>query len=196
VNLLIVSYCYVKSNYVVDIDCEEEYISALILDYIDKCPQASEWNIDITPEYRLYTDEVLNKKKSAKTSPRIDLRFSGWANKMKRTYFVEAKNLIEIDTLKKGNTITVSAQYLHKRYIKTGIDNYLSGRYPLNGCLVGYILQGKTENIINLINKYLRNHDRKSEILITKLPNSNLRYLSKHEGNITINHIMLNFMSD
>jgi hypothetical protein len=201
-SLLVESYFYVKSNYSIDIDCEEEYISAILFDYIDKCPQSSEWGIDITPEYRLYKDAVLKKKKSAKTAPKIDLRFCSFEKNVKLTYFVEAKNLIETDTTKrakkgrKGNTITVSAHNWYNRYIDTGIDNYLSGRYPSNGCLVGYILQGKMENIIACINQYLQNRNRASEILTQQpfnLRNLDSFYLSKHNNDIIIKHLMLNF---
>jgi hypothetical protein len=197
-SLLVESYFYVKLQYRIDIGCEEEYISAILFDYIDKCPQASQWNIDIVPEYRLYKNEVLKKKKSAKTAPRIDLRFCGWSYDRKLTYFIEAKNLIETNTAKnkKERKSKISAKHLHKRYIETGINNYLSGHYPSNGCLSGYILQGKTENIIDCINQHLQNCSREQEILIRQsfeLPNFDSSYRSKHKNNITIKHLMFDF---
>ncbi|MDR0733312.1 MAG: hypothetical protein LBF08_04535 [Dysgonamonadaceae bacterium] len=200
-SLLIESCVCAKFNYNINIDCEEEYISAVLLDYIDKCPQAAEWQIDIAPEYRIYKDEILKRKKSAKSAPRIDFRFSRWTESAKLSYFVEAKNLIETDTPKeekkgkKGNTITISADNLHKRYIRTGIDNYLSEKYPANGCLVGYILQGKTENIINRLNRCLYDFNRSAEIL--QKQSFNLKdfdecYTSTH-GDVSIEHLMFNF---
>jgi hypothetical protein len=196
ISLLFDAYLFVKSNYRIDIDCEEEYISAVLFDYIDKSQQAIKWQIDITTEYRIYKNEVLKKKKTVKTAPRIDLRFCGWKNNTKLTCSVEAKNLIETDTVKKGRKSKISAGYLHKRYIDTGIDNYVSGRYPSNGCLVGYILQGKTENIIGCINQHLQNCSRVPEILIRQsfeLPNIDLSYLSKHANELTIKHLMFDF---
>ena len=195
-SLLLESYSDVKLKDIVNIDCEEEYISAVLFDYIDKCPQSFEWNIDITPEYRFYEDEVLKRKKSAKTATRIDLRFCGWADDRKLTYFIEAKILIETDTAKKERKSKISAKYLHKRYIATGIDSYLSSHYPSNGCLIGYILQGETENIIGSINQHLQNYSREQELLIRQsfgLPNFDSAYLSKHKNNITIKHLMFDF---
>jgi hypothetical protein len=190
-SLLAEAYFSVKSDYCIDIDSEEEYISAVLFDYIDKCSQATEWHIDIVPEYRIYKNEILKRKKSAKTAPRIDLRFCGWTNDTKLIYFVEAKNLIET-----GYCKTVLASSLHKRYIETGIDSYLSGKYPANGCLVGYILQGKIENIKNCINQYLQNTNRASERLMKQsfeLPDFEWCYLSIHKNDFTIKHLMFNF---
>ena len=185
INLLIDAYTYVNSNNNINIDCEEEYISAVLFDYIDDCQLAINWKIDITPEYRLYKDNVLKKAKSAKTAPRIDFRLCGWSNNSKLTYFVEAKNLIEIDSYKSNRKSKIPANKLHIRYIETGVDNYLSGRYPSDGCLVGYILQGKTENIVSMINTCLCNLNRKSEILqLQSLEQINFEpyYISSHDN--------------
>lgn len=196
INLLIDAYTYVNSNNNINIDCEEEYISAVLFDYIDDCQLAINWKIDITPEYRLYKDNVLKKAKSAKTAPRIDFRLCGWSNNFKLTYFVEAKNLIEIDSYKSNRKSKIPANKLHIRYIETGVDNYLSGRYPSDGCLVGYILQGKTENIVSMINTCLCNLNRKSEILqLQSLEQINFEpyYISSHNNFSSIKHLMFDF---
>lgn len=196
INLLIDAYTYVNSSNNINIDCEEEYISAVLFDYIDNCQQAINWKIDITPEYRLYKDDVLKKVKSAKTAPRIDFRLCGWSNNSKLTYFVEAKNLIEIDSYKSNRKSKISATKFHIRYIETGIDNYLSGQYPSNGCLVGYILQGKTENIVSMLNTCLCNLNRNLEILqLQSLEQINFKpyYISSHNNVSSIKHLMFDF---
>lgn len=196
INLLIDAYTYVNSSNNINIDCEEEYISAVLFDYIDNCQQAINWKIDITPEYRLYKNDVLKKVKSAKTAPRIDFRLCGWSNNSKLTYFVEAKNLIEIDSYKSNRKSKIPANKLHIRYIETGIDNYLSGQYPSNGCLVGYILQGKTENIVSMLNTCLCNLSRKPEILqLQSLEQINFKsyYISSHNNVSSIKHLMFDF---
>ncbi|WP_250720673.1 hypothetical protein [Bacteroides fragilis] len=196
INLLIDAYTYVNSSDSINIDCEEEYISAVLFDYIDNCQQAINWKIDITPEYRLYKNDVLKKMKSAKTAPRIDFRLCGWSNNSKLTYFVEAKNLIEIDSYKSNRKSKIPANKLHIRYIETGIDNYLSGQYPSNGCLVGYILQGKTENIVSMLNTCLCNLSRKPEILqLQSLEQINFKpyYISSHNNVSSIKHLMFDF---
>ena len=196
INLLIDAYTYVNSSNNINIDCEEEYISAVLFDYIDNCQQAINWKIDITPEYRLYKDDVLKKVKSAKTAPRIDFRLCGWSNNSNLTYFVEAKNLIEIDSYKSNRKSKISATKFHIRYIETGIDNYLSGQYPSNGCLVGYILQGKTENIVSMLNTCLCNLNRNLEILqLQSLEQINFKpyYISSHNNVSSIKHLMFDF---
>lgn len=199
INLLIDAYTYVNSSNNINIDCEEEYISAVLFDYIDNCQRAINWKIDITPEYRLYKDDVLKKVKSAKTAPRIDFRLCGWSNNSKLTYFVEAKKLIEVDSYKSNRKSKISAKKLHIRYIETGIDNYLSGQYPSNGCLVGYILQGKIENIASILNTCLCNLNRKPEILqlqSLELINFNSYYISSHSNLPFIRHLMLDFTNN
>ncbi|MDR3047183.1 MAG: hypothetical protein LBU51_06165 [Bacteroidales bacterium] len=195
-NLLIDAYTSVNSSNSVNIDCEEEYISAILFDYIDNSQQAINWKIDITPEYRLYKNDILRKVKSAKEAPRIDFRLCGWAANSKLTYFVEAKNLIEVDSHKSKRKSKISASSLHVRYIETGIDNYLSGKYPQNGCLIGYILQGKTENIVSMLNTCLCNLNRKTEILQPQdfdLMNFDLHYISFHNNFPFIKHLMFDF---
>mgnify|MGYP007045047295 FL=1 len=196
INLLIDAYTYVNSGNNINIDCEEEYISAVLFDYIDNCQQAINWKIDITPEYRLYKDDVLKKIKSAKTAPRIDFRLCGWNNNSKLTYFVEAKNLIEVDSFKSNRKSKIQANKLHIRYIETGVDSYLSGQYPSNGCLIGYILQGKTENIVSMLNTCLCNMNREPEILqLQSLEQINFKsyYISSHNNVSSIEHLMFDF---
>jgi len=195
-SLLIDAYTYVNTRNTVNIDCDEEYVSAVLFDYIDRCQQAISWKIDITPEYRLYKDDILRKVKSAKEAPRIDFRLCGWNANSKLTYFVEAKSLIEIDSYKSKRKSKILANKLHIRYIETGIDNYLSGKYPSNGCLIGYILQGKTENIISMLNTCLCNLNRKPEVLQLQalhLMSFNSYYISFHNNISLIKHFMFDF---
>lgn len=199
ISLLIDAYTYVNSSHTINIDCEEEYISAVLFDYIDNCQQAMDWKIDITPEYRLYKNDVLKKVKSAKTAPRIDFRLCGWHNNSKLTYFVEAKNLIEIDSYKSNRKSKIPANKLHIRYIETGIDHYLSGQYPSNGCLVGYILQGKTAHIVSMLNTCLCNLNRNPEMLqLQSLEQINFEpyYISSHNNISSIKHLMFDFTHD
>ena len=43
----------------------------------------------------------------------------------------------------------------HKRYIETGIEHFLSGHYPLPGCLVGYLVECDTGQIVSSINNII-----------------------------------------
>lgn len=186
------AFAFIKANKTVTIDWEEENISALLFDYIDTSEHAIDLHINIFNEYRLLNDSILSQEQSAKSASRIDFRFTkDWTVQRKRIeFFIEAKNLIENDCFKKNRKNKVSANDLTKRYIKTGIDNFASGKYPSNGCLVGYVLQGNPENIVSKINSSLPDHQ---QLLKTE---SNLilhhSYYSVHQA-ISIKHFFLDF---
>lgn len=192
--LLCDGYCVVKSKGSISIDKEEEDISKELLLSINANIKRMEWQIDIIPEYRLYKNDGI----AAKSAARIDFRFSGWSTNQWE-YFAEAKNLIEIDSFKAGRKTKISANQLHRRYIETGIDNYLSSKYPQNGCLIGYILQGKTENIVSMLNICLCALNRKTELLQSKdleFADFILCYVSSHEKFLSMKHLMFDFANN
>lgn len=192
--LLCDGYCVVKSKGSISIDKEEEDISKELLLSINANIKRMEWQIDIIPEYRLYKNDGI----AAKSAARIDFRFSSWSTNQWE-YFVEAKKLIEIDSYKAGRKTKISANQLHRRYIETGIDNYLSSKYPQNGCLIGYILQGKTENIVSMLNICLCALNRKTELLQSKdleFADFISCYVSSHEKFLSMKHLMFDFANN
>lgn len=192
--LLCDGYCVVKSKGSISIDKEEEDISKELLLSINANIKRMEWQIDIIPEYRLYKNDGI----AAKSAARIDFRFSSWSTNQWE-YFAEAKNLIEIDSYKAGRKTKISANQLHRRYIETGIDNYLSSKYPQNGCLIGYILQGKTENIVSMLNICLCALNRKTELLQSKdleFAEFISCYVSSHEKFLSMKHLMFDFANN
>jgi hypothetical protein len=193
------AFAFIKANKTVTIDWEEENISALFFDYIDKSEHAINLHINIFSEYRLLNNSILSQEQSAKSASRIDFRFTkDWTNQLKRIeFFIEAKNLIEEDCFKAGRKTKVSAHKLHERYIETGIDNFILGKYPEKGCLVGYILQGSPENIVSMINSCLMDRARSGEKLLKvmdEILNLNYCFHSIH-GNFPIKHYFLVFES-
>ncbi|HEY5589687.1 MAG TPA: hypothetical protein VIK55_01595 [Paludibacter sp.] len=192
------AYKYIRENSDITIDWDEENISANFFNYIDKSEKAIGLNINISDECRLYYDIILKGKIPAKKAPRIDFRLTtNWLEEKKRLeYFVEAKNLIESDCYKSGRKAKISAQEKHERYINTGIDNFISGRYPQKGCIVGYVLQGEPNKIVNKINAYLQQCNRTSEYLYSMestIQNLEFCYQSSHENEIRIKHFLLKF---
>jgi hypothetical protein len=129
--------------------------------------------MDIIPEPRLYDQEVIEGKKTAKKSPKADIRICMWSNNtwstpVKFVYIVEAKILSEKDwTKESGSRVIAKAQ--KKRYIETGIDHFKSGHYP-EGCMAGYVVQGDPDNIVSEINEILVSNrpSRNTEILKDK----------------------------
>jgi len=111
-------------------------------------------------------------------------------------YFVESKNLIESDCFKTGRKTKLNAAKLHERYVNTGIDNFISEKYPQKGCLFGYVLQGEPINIIEKINTCLHNKNRMNEKLqVTNCAIRNLEfcYQSVHPNGISLRHFLLKF---
>lgn len=90
----------------------------------------------------------------------------------------------------------VKAAAYHVRYIETGIDNIVNGSYPSPGCLLGYVLNGCSENIAIKINDILEKANRPDEILnnsnceIDRLKKS---YNSIHLNAFSLNHFWLEF---
>ena len=141
-----------KGNY--QRDWEEEDITEQLIYFMNQSNYAIKWKIDISAEKRLYTHKTAFQNKTAKKTPRIDMRLMSWQSTTKEEYLVEAKNLSETNWNKNDGS-KVNASYQLNRFINSGIEHFLSNYYPPNSCLCGYILQGSTENIIEKLNKIL-----------------------------------------
>ena len=196
--LLSEAYNVIKYKNLISVDWVEEDISKELINCLQSNKNRIAWKIRVEPEHRLYKEDNL----SASKSPRIDFCFSTWTDS-EWEFFAEAKNLVEsnceTNRIGKNGNISINANSLHNRFIKTGIDNYLSGRYPSNGCLVGYILQGKTDNIISALNSCLYNLNRESERLNQHsfgLIDFESCYISTHNSPSLMKHLMFDFTSN
>lgn len=192
------AYKWLKDTKDITVDWNEETISANIFTYIDESERAIKWNINISDECRLYHQAILNNKKSAKSASRIDLKLStNWIESTKRvSYFVEAKNLIENNCTKKGRKTKLNANKIQVRYISTGIDQLISGEYPANGCMLGYVLEGTSIRIVEKLNIVLSNLSRDREILEkvdTDIPYITDVYSSCHIDSYVLNHYFISF---
>jgi len=190
------AYAHIKQNAGITVDWEEENISANFFEFIDKSENAIALNINIENEYRLNDIDILSGLKVAKKASRIDFRLMSNFEKYKTEYFIEAKNLIETDCHKTGRTSIIRSQEKHERYINTGINHFVTGKYPQRGCIVGYVLQGEPTKIVEKINACLQKENRLSEYLNTvecAIPNLEYCYQSVHTNGITIKHFLLKF---
>ncbi len=95
--------------------------------------------------YNQYSDDTLKKKKGSK-SPTIDFCFKDWDTA--NSYFgAECKNLF------KNRTDKIT------RYIETGVDNYVSGRYgsqSSENAVIGYVLSGDIPTIVGELSNQLK----------------------------------------
>lgn len=153
-----------KTKKHVDTEWGEENITANIFTYIHKSQLSIDYDIFIECEHPFFSQAVLDNKKRAKGSPRIDLVFQHNWEGHRKSFYVEAKNLIEHDFTKKGNKYATKAIGVQDRYIKTGIDHYLESHYP-KGCILGYVLNGTIANVVVGINERLKKNKRDDEVL-------------------------------
>ncbi len=153
--LFIEAYHISISNNSIGIDFEENDITAILHNFINKNPKRKEWKIASNLENYLFDENSIYSKGFASKFSRIDMRFSKFWEDEEHNYFVEAKNL------------KVNDSGLKRRYITTGIDNFLSGGkyYDCDGFLVGYILDGTIEDCKDGVNKLLIKDKRQNEII-------------------------------
>lgn len=163
------------------LDWIENDFSELLIHYISISPFSIKHQISCNSEHKNFiVNGDLEKGYSDKLS-RIDFVYSVFTKFEKVKYFMEAKNLKQNDSK------------LKRRYINTGIDSFITKKYE-NGCLVGYLLEGKLEDTINGINKLLEKDLRNSEVLkldLNRIVNS--YYESNHTSIGILKHIMLDF---
>lgn len=153
-----------KSNKKVDTDWGEENISANIYTYIKDSQKSIDADIHIESEHPFYNQDILDNKKKARNASRIDMVFQHNWSGQRFVFNVEAKNLVENDFIKVGRKRAVKANKVLERYIETGIDHFLDGYYP-KGCLLGYVLNGSINGVINALNSSLVKAGRNSELL-------------------------------
>lgn len=192
------AYVHINNTLDVSVDWEEENISANIFNYINNCERAIGLNINISDEHRLYYQDILSGQVTAKSASRIDFRLTtNWTQEKRRCeFFIEAKNLIESDCVKKGRKTKLKAKQNHERYINTGIDNFISDKYPRKGCLIGYVLQGNPDNIVLKINSILDKSNRNEETLlkqICQIENLSSYYISNHVNHLRLRHYLITF---
>lgn len=132
-----------------------------------------------------FPDTTLRKKRGY--SPTIDFCFHDW--KTSNSYFgAECKNLYH----KKKDKI--------KRYVKTGVQNYTSGRYgsqSSESSIVGYVLSGKISDIVkDLVSEIatvspISNLSRESVFADPQYASHHIRNTDKNE--ITLHHLFFDF---
>ena len=185
INLLIDAYHSSISGNSISLDFEENDITAILHHYIDENPKRKEWEIFTNREEYLFDKDSIQVKGFAAKFSRIDMRYSTFWEGEEYKYFVEAKNL------------KVNDSSLKRRYITTGIDNFLSGgKYSdCDGFLVGYILEGTVEDCKEGINKLLIRDKREKEVIDKRSVFLSIdSHFSTHQEK-TIYHLFLNYVN-
>ena len=178
--LIVEAYQTSTNVQVIQLDWNENDISSELHRHIKENPLRQKWKFVTQVEAHL-PKELPKVKGFADKFPRIDFKLTSFISGLEYEYFFEAKNLKQNDSA------------LKRRYIDTGIDNFVSRKYE-NGSLIGYLLEGSTNETIIGINSLLVKDERSSELLILK---SNILikayYESYHSGIGTLKHIIFDF---
>jgi hypothetical protein len=179
--LILESYEISLTKKVIQLDWNENDISFEIHRHIRANPLRTKWKISTNVEAEIPKNNIQKVKGFADKFPRIDFRLTSFMSTYEYEYFFEAKNLKQNDSA------------LKRRYIATGVDNFVSGKYK-NGSLVGYLLQGKADETVKGINLLLEKDKRDKEILILK-PDSKLNtiYESSHSNIRALKHLIFDF---
>lgn len=160
----------------------------------------TKYKLTIGVERKLFNEEQSPiDTNNPKKLPRIDINIVSWSfqKDIELEYFFEAKNLSEKNWYKKSGA-KVDASSYQRRYIQTGIENFRTGRY-YNGSLVGYILEGEIEPILDKLNTRLVKDTNSLKIIdkINFIKDFSHCYESKHitfsSNEINIKHIFFKF---
>lgn len=179
--LIFQAYQSARSNMSVLSNFDEEDITEVLNCYLDDNQQRIDWNIFTNTENRLRDKKVTRVKGFAKKASRIDLRFATINSSIDYRYYMEAKNL-KHDSAK-----------LKRRYIKTGIDNFIKKKYN-DGFIAGYLLSGDIANNIDGLNKLLLKDNRTTEsIPLSPQNNSGYNYYVSDHTTIQIKHVFFDF---
>ena len=179
--LIIDAYQISLTKKIIQLDWNENDISSELHSYLKVNPLRIKWKISTNEEADIPKNIPKVKGFSDKFS-RIDFRLTSFISTYEYEYFFEAKNLKQNDAA------------LKRRYIKTGIDNFVSKKYE-NGSLIGYLLEGNTNETIKGINFLLEKDKRNTETLILKSNNLIKTYYESNHSDIgTLKHLIFDFL--
>ena len=189
--ILIGAYQLMKLEKRFDRRWHETRFSAVLIGYMRIISDREKLRLLIYPEQYLYNEEILNGNEDPDTAPRIDICTKSPWMKENVYYGVEGKILVE------NNWGTRRASDLRRRYVDTGIKNFISERYG-NGLIAGYVVEGNPINIIYQINRLLKHRKFSDDQMIkkhTSVDSFSDHYISLHPNSrtIRIRHLLLNF---
>ena len=182
--LIIDAYKKTKVIKAINLDWNENDITSELHKHIISNTLRTKWRISTNVEHHLPKDYIEKVKGYSAKYPRIDLRLTSFNSLSEYEYFFEAKNLKENDSA------------LKRRYIDTGINNYISKKYE-NGSLVGYLIEGNSDLTIKGINSLLKKDKRNTEVLQLKFLKLHKDYYeSEHKDIGILKHLIFEFANN
>lgn len=199
IGLLNTAYSEVYLSRAVTRDFDENAVTEALVYSINENPATIKMHITAITEKKLLPEGLHNALPTVDDAFRVDIKLGGfgWSREEYRTeYYMEAKNLYCQPFKKTGNASITSPGHYAKRYIDTGIDNLLSGHYPSDTLLLGYVLVGTVKEAVNLLNQYLTKRTRSTETIVLQ-SKEEFPYLqigmSIHPNGATLEHCFLSF---
>jgi len=178
--LIIDAYQTSLNDKVIQLDWNENDISSELHRHIKGNPLRLKWKVSTNREAENPKD-IPKVKGFADKFPRIDFRLTLFRLTYEYEYFFEAKNLKQNDSA------------LKRRYINTGINNFVSKKYE-NGSLIGYLLEGRADETVVGINSLLIKDKRNTETLVFKSNKLFERYYESNHPDIgTLKHLIFDF---
>ena len=136
------------------VEWEEDNLTICLVETTKRTDYLGQYQISINYQSPIYDEAMAFEGANSLCAPRVDFKFSTFFGANEYSYYAEAKNLSESDWIKPSNSATISASHYRARYIDTGIENYLSGRYP-EGFLVAYVVNGMEVNVVAGLNRLI-----------------------------------------
>lgn len=180
---------------------KENKISFRLLYEMKRLPFLTSKGIIASREDDLDNDEILYGDKEAEEADRIDFIFSiNWKKKMTFEYHGEAKNL-SLKSWKKSSGAKVGGSKSRGRYIDTGIERLMFGKYAdLDGFLIGYVVNGSAKDNIVALNKLIKRRKLPPKVGLIEnqyaIEKHTECYVSKNikeENEINLHHLFLEF---
>ena len=198
-HLLEMAYCEVRMTCSINKDWTENAISEALKKCINDSDETIRMHITAEVEVRQLSESLSSMPSKVDDAPRIDIRIGGFATDdipSRICYYMEAKNLYASDFKKTGHTSVFSSTYYAKRYISTGIDHLLSGYYPGNTILLGYVLVGTIQDAVDKVNQNIVKDFSSSESINLKVDTEFPIFVfgaSSHPNGMKLDHCFLQF---
>jgi hypothetical protein len=178
-------------NYLIDTDKmfseDETIITAGLYNHIDRVIDEVDLPFIVAPELHEYTTAIKKGKVNPNTAKRFDLLFTHFQYKPRLKFGVEAKLLAETNTLSKNATALI------REYVgNAGMGKFINKIYEEDGFMLGYILNGETENIVPKINLKITDTYTDKEHL-TEHKNHYISTYTLDSKQKELNHIFLVF---
>ena len=199
-HLLEMAYSEVRTTCSVDKDWTENAISEAVKESINKNDVTVRMLITAEVEVRQLPTDLSMMPSKVDDAPRIDIKVGGFdtgkETPSRVCYYMEAKNLYANDFQKTNHLSYVSSTHYAKRYISTGIDHLLSGYYPENTMLLGYVLVGTVHAAVDKVNQNLVNDSRGTESIKLQVYEefpALVLGVSAHPNGMGLDHCFLQF---